>query len=125
MKHWSVVELGVVAMAEGKLRVDLAALASSAAHVDGQAEDLATAHLSSDNRIASAQAGWVGSSAASLAVKTEIWLQTSRRLVGRVGGHAIDLNSDGIAFADMEQENAESVRAVMSGIGGVAGSAGA
>ncbi|WP_165796359.1 WXG100 family type VII secretion target [Mycobacterium ahvazicum] len=111
-------------MADGKLEVDLEALASSAAHVGGQAEDLATAHLSSDNQIVSAQTGWVGSSAAALAVKTETWLETSRRLVGRVGGHAVDLNTDGITFATMEQENVEKVRAVIRGVGGIAGSAG-
>jgi uncharacterized protein YukE len=111
-------------MAEGKLQVDLEALAGSAAHVSRQAEDLATAHLSSDNRIAAAQPGWVGSSAAALNVKTEIWLETSRRLLGRVGGHAIELNSDGIGFATMEQENAGQLRAVKSGFEGTAGSAG-
>jgi hypothetical protein len=47
----------------GRLRLDLDALASSAAHVTGQGEELATAHLSSDNRIVAANSGWVGSSA--------------------------------------------------------------
>lgn len=44
----------------------LEALACSATHVTGQGEDLATAHLSSDNQIEAAQAGWVGTSATAL-----------------------------------------------------------
>ncbi|CAM3139315.1 WXG100 family type VII secretion target [Mycobacterium simiae] len=114
----------MVTMAEGRLQVNLDTLASSAAHVGGQAEDLATAHLSSDNQIVSAQAGWVGSSAAALSMKTETWLETSRRLVGRVGGHAVDLNTDGVTFATMEQENVGKVRAVVPGVDGIVGSAG-
>lgn len=105
----------------GKLQLDLEALASSAAHVSGQAEDLATAHLSSDNQIAAAQAGWVGSSAAALTIKTDAWLEESRRLVGRVGAHAMELHSDGIAFAGMEQDNGAKLRAVTSAPGGSAG----
>lgn len=47
----------------GVFRVGLESLASSASHVTGQGEDLASAHLSSDNPIVTAQSGWVGSSA--------------------------------------------------------------
>jgi uncharacterized protein YukE len=103
----------VVAMASGKMfRVDLEALASSAAQVSGHGEDLAAAHLSSDNRIAAAQPGWVGRSAAALDTKTARWLEISRRLLTRVGGHALDLNDDGIDFAAMERDNVEKSRAV-------------
>jgi uncharacterized protein YukE len=103
----------VVAMASGEMfRVDLEALASSAAQVSGQGEELAAAHLSSDNRIAAAQPGWVGSSAAALTTKTARWLETSRRLLSRVGGHALDLNGDGIDFAAMERDNVEKSCAV-------------
>jgi len=99
-------------MAAGeKLQVDLEALAGSAAQVTGQGEDLATAHLSSDNRIAAAQSGWVGASAAALDAKATTWLEISRRLLTRVGGHALDLNNDGIEFAALERENAEKLSA--------------
>jgi uncharacterized protein YukE len=87
-------------------RVDLEALAGSAAHVAGQGDDLATAHLASDNRIAGAESGWVGASAAALNMTAATWLQTSRRLLTRVGDHALDLNNDGIVFAAMETTNA-------------------
>ena len=70
-------------------RVDLEALAGSAAHVAGQGEDLASTHLASDNRIAGAEPGWVGASAAALSTTAAAWLQTSRRLLTRVGDHAL------------------------------------
>lgn len=101
---------------EGRLRVDLEALAGSAAQVSEQGEDLAGAHLSSDNRISAAQSGWVGDSAAALHIRTASWLETSRRLLTSVGDHALDLNNDGIDFAAMERDNAERSRAVGKGI---------
>lgn len=98
--------------ADNRLRVDLEALAGSAAHVAEQGEDLAAAHVSSDNRIADAQSGWVGDSAAALQVRTTTWLETSRRLLTKVGDHALNLNNDGIALAAMDGDNAEKLRAV-------------
>ncbi len=98
--------------AGGVPRVDLEALASSAAHVNAQGEDLATAHLSSDNRIVAAQSGWVGSSALALNAKTASWLETSRRLVTCVGDHGLKLSDDGHTFAEMERAHAEKLRAL-------------
>lgn len=92
--------------------VDLEALAGSAAHVAGQGDDLASAHLASDNRIAGAESGWVGASAAALSTTAAAWLQTSRRLLTRVGDHALELAGDGIVFAAMETENATTLGSV-------------
>lgn len=103
-------------MAAGKnSRLDIEALAGSAAQVAGQGDDLATAHLSSDNRIATAQSGWVGRSAAALQTRTAAWLETSRRLLANVGDHALTLNNDGISFSALERENVEKLRAVHLG----------
>ena len=99
-------------VAEGRLRVDLEALACSAAQVSAHGEDLASAHRSSDNRIAAAQRGWVGDSAAALHIRTARWLETSHSLLARVGEHALSLNNDGIGFAAMERDNVEKLRAV-------------
>lgn len=106
----------------GVLRVDLEALASSAAHVTGQGEDLATAQLSTDNRIIAAQSGWVRSSARGLNAKTAAWLETSRRLVTSVGDHATDLNNDGLSFAQMERDHIEKLQALHPAPEGLAGS---
>jgi uncharacterized protein YukE len=84
------------------LRVDLAALAAWAAYVSGLGEDLALAHLLSDNRIAAARSGWVGTSAVALDTTAAEWLQASRRLLRRLGDHALDLTDDGIQWAAAE-----------------------
>jgi WXG100 family type VII secretion target len=93
-------------------RIDLAALAASATHVAGLGEDLASAHVASDNRIAAAQSGWVGASAVALNTKAAEWLQDSRRLLGRLGDHAMDLTNDGMCFAAAEHASAETLRAL-------------
>lgn len=87
-------------------RVDLAAVAAAAAHIAGLGEDMATAHVLSDNRIAAAQAGWVGTSAAALDAAATEWSQTSRRLLTRLGDHASELADDGIALAAAETGSA-------------------
>jgi uncharacterized protein YukE len=102
----------VVVMGQGNFKVDLEALASSAAHVAGQGDDLASAHLSADNRMAAAQSGWVGESSAALRTRTAAWLATSRALITKVGDHALDLNNDGIAVSALESESADQLRAL-------------
>jgi uncharacterized protein YukE len=105
-----------MAMAASKnFRVDLAALAGSAAQVSAHGEDLASAHLSSDNRITTVQSGWVGVSAAALSIKTAAWLETSRGWLARVGAHALNLANDGIEFATLERDNMEKLRALGGG----------
>jgi uncharacterized protein YukE len=112
-----------VTVAADRLRLDFEALGSSAAHVTGQGEALASTHLASDNRTVAAQSGCVGSSSAALQAKTATWLEASRKLITRVGDHATDLNHDGIDFAAMEREHAEKLRALLSPADGVDGSA--
>jgi len=95
-------------------QVDLEVLACSAAHVVGQGEDLAASHLACDNRIAAACSGWVGASAAALGAATTNWLQTSRRLLARIGEHALDLANDGICVAAIDNANAAKLGAAGS-----------
>jgi uncharacterized protein YukE len=111
-----------VAAADG-LRVDLEALAHSAAHAHGQGEDLAIAHMSSNNRMEAAQPGWVGSSATALNARLTAWLATSQTLLTIVGEHALHLHNDAIDFAAMERENAEKLRALVGDASGVTGAA--
>jgi uncharacterized protein YukE len=88
-------------------RVDLAALAASAARLTGLGEDVAVAHLASDNRIAAAQSGWVGHSVTALNTKATEWFQVSRTLLATLGEHAVDLANDGILQAAADRESAE------------------
>jgi uncharacterized protein YukE len=101
--------------AQRTFRVDLAALAGSAAQVCAHGEDLASAHVSSDNRITNVQPGWVGASAAALSIKTAAWLETTRGLLARLGAHALDLHNDGIHFAARERDDVDRLRAVGDG----------
>jgi uncharacterized protein YukE len=101
-------------MAQPRFRADPAALADSAGQVTAQGEDLASAHLSSDNWMTNVQSGWVGASAAALSLKTAAWLETTRGLLTRLGEHALDLTNDGIAFAALERENIQKLRAAVS-----------
>jgi uncharacterized protein YukE len=102
-------------MAQPTFRVDLAALADSAAQVSAHADDLASAHVWSDNRMTEVQSGWVGASAVALSAKTATWLDTSRGLLARLGAHALDLTNDGIDIATIERDNADKLRAAGSG----------
>ena len=84
------------------LRVNLEHLATSAVQVTGHGEDLATSHLSVDNRIAAAQGGWTGRSAEALARRTPRWTENSTALVTQLGNHAEHLSSCGRAYSTME-----------------------
>jgi uncharacterized protein YukE len=95
-------------------RVDLAALAASAAQIAGLGEDVAIAHLASDNRIAAAQSGWVGASAIALNATAAQWLPASRRLLVRLGDHALDLTNDGMYFAAAEHVGTVQLRGLGS-----------
>jgi hypothetical protein len=68
--------------------------------------------VSSDNRIAAAQWGWVGNSALALSTKTETWLEDSRGLLSRIGEHALNMNNDGFDLSAAERDNVEKLRAV-------------
>jgi WXG100 family type VII secretion target len=101
------------------LRVNLEDMVGSALHVSGQGEDLAAAHLESDNQIESAHAGWQGTSAAAMSSKIAAWAQTSAQILGRVADHAQGLHMSAQAFADNEQENSQ----VLAELGTVAAQA--
>src|SRR5690242_13545544 len=94
------------------LRVNLEQLVTSAAQITGHGEDLATSHLSADNRLAAAQSGWTGRSAEALARRAALWAENSTQLVTRIGDHASDFYSCAQAFSAAEHGNAEKLKAV-------------
>jgi uncharacterized protein YukE len=96
-------------MMQPTFRVDLEVLADSAAQVSARGEDLANAHLVSDNQMTTVQSGWVGASAEALSAKTTTWLQASRAMLARIGAHALDLNNDAIEFAALERDNVQNL----------------
>ena len=72
------------------LRVDPLEVRMAADHVDVAAEGLRTAHGSALERMGTAEAGWIGSSATALAATATKWEQDSAahytELVGHVEG---------------------------------------
>jgi WXG100 family type VII secretion target len=89
------------------LRVNLEHLATSAVQVTGHGEDLATSHLSVDDRIAAAQGGWTGRSAQALARRTPQWTTNSTALVTQLGEHAHHLSTCGQAYTAMETHHTQ------------------
>jgi uncharacterized protein YukE len=89
------------------LRVNLENLATSAAQITDHGEDLASSHLSADNRIAAAQAGWTGRSAEALAQRAPRWAANSTALVTRMGDHADHFYTCGRAYSAMEDRHAQ------------------
>jgi uncharacterized protein YukE len=92
------------------LRVNLEHLSVSAAQITDRGEDLASSHLSADNRIAAAQAGWTGRSAEALAQRAPLWTANSTKLVTRMGDHASGFYSLGQALSAMEAINTETLK---------------
>lgn len=89
------------------LRVNLEDMVGSAVHVGGQGEDLAAAHLESDNLIESAQSGWQGTSAAAISTKMAAWSQTSSQILTRISDHAQGLHTAAQGFATNEEANSQ------------------
>ena len=84
------------------LQVNVEDVASSAVDVTGHGETLAAGHQQSDARIAAAEAGWQGSSAAALAARLDAWMS----------GHAQGLQDAAIRFTSFEEGRVQVMEAV-------------
>ena len=87
-------------------------LRSSAIVVAGHGEDLATSHTGSGGRIAAAESGWTGHSAAALSRLGAQWATRSRTLVGNIGGHADHLHTGAGLYVEQDQHGNRSLAAV-------------
>lgn len=90
-------------------RVSIEDLAASGVAVAGYGEDLAVAHAAADARIAAAQPGWQGRSAAALAVKAARWASISTELLARLSDHAQALHTGAAELWDHEQRSAQAL----------------
>lgn len=77
-------------------------LAAAAMQVTAHGENLAAEHMSSDSRIAAAQVGWAGTSAAAISSKIDQWTKTSATLVSRMSDHAQGMHTTAQAFVAHE-----------------------
>ena len=94
------------------LKVNLEAMVSSAIHVSGQGEDLAVGHTSTDARMAGAEVGWQGTSAAAMSAKLASWTTTSATLLSRISDHSQGLHSTAAGFSTHEEQSRAALQAV-------------
>ncbi|MFC3776422.1 WXG100 family type VII secretion target [Mycolicibacterium holsaticum] len=93
----------------GQLRANLAHLDASAVQADGQAAELATGHTCAHGQIESAQTGWTGRSAMSLAKRLVQWQAADAALQARVVEHGQALKCAATEYATTDQRSAEQV----------------
>lgn len=94
------------------LRVNVDDLTASGTLVSGHGETMATEHAAADGRIAGAQSGWQGVSAAALTAKSAAWSATTGALLTRMSDHAQGLHTGAQAYAEGEARSAEKMEEV-------------
>ena len=87
------------------LRVNIEDLSASGVAVTNHGEDLANTHAGADGRTEAAHAGWRGASAAAMAARSAIWLETTNTLLSQMADHAQGLHTGAQAFAETEADN--------------------
>ncbi|ODQ90999.1 hypothetical protein BHQ17_16910 [Mycolicibacterium holsaticum] len=100
---------GILKRMSGQLRANLVHLDASAAQADGQAAELATGHTCAHGQIESAQTGWTGRSATSLAKRLVQWQAADAALQARVVEHGQALKCAATEYATTDQRSAEQV----------------
>lgn len=96
----------------GHLRANLSHLNASAVQADGQAAELATGHTSAHGQIESAQTGWTGRSALSMAKRLAQWQAADAALQARVVEHGEALKCAATEYGETDQHSAEQVEQV-------------
>jgi uncharacterized protein YukE len=101
-----------------KLRVNPTALSQAGNDVANHGEDLLARQQASHGAAASAQSGWVGSSARALSNLLDGWETTTDAHFRRFGKHSTDMHFAAVDFADTEDRNTEALRRVGEAAGG-------
>lgn len=94
------------------VRVDPADLATSAVMVQGHAEDVQVGHGAANTRMAAAQPGLVGLSAAAIGAKVAQWQAVTEALYARLVSHGEALAGSAAGFAFTEDHNMQAVASV-------------
>ncbi|MGB3485287.1 MAG: WXG100 family type VII secretion target [Mycobacterium sp.] len=92
------------------LKVSIEDLVASGVAVTGHGENVAAKHCTADSRIESAQGGWQGQSAASMALRMAAWSITTTTLLTRLSDHAQGLHTCAQEFCSMEERHAEALK---------------
>ena len=100
-----------------ELRVDPLEVRMAADHVDVAAEGLRTAHGSALERMGTAQAGWIGSSAAALAATATKWEQDSAAHYTELVGHVEGFRSAAAQYVSTDNQESTEIDAAGSNLG--------
>lgn len=96
------------------LRVDPVDVRFAGEQVDAHAGDFATGHAAAHERIAAAQSGFVGDSAAALAELTAHWQEETARHHRELCGHADNLRTAGVEYETTDTDAATKLDAAAS-----------
>lgn len=94
------------------VRVDTWQLLQSACRVDATADDLRARHTSALGRVAAAQVGWVGSSAAALADRAQRWEEESSAHYAEILAHGEHLRAAAECYVDSDDDSGLDIDAV-------------
>ncbi|GAA1218535.1 WXG100 family type VII secretion target [Mycolicibacterium alvei] len=94
-----------------ELRVDPTAVSAAADRIDAAADGLRAAHAAVHERIAAAQAGWVGTSAAALSGATAKWQEQSAASYTEMIEHATDYRTAAASYTSTDEGEAADVEA--------------
>ncbi|MCV7288203.1 WXG100 family type VII secretion target [Mycolicibacterium wolinskyi] len=100
-----------------ELQVDAVAVSTAAGRIDTAADGLRAAHAAVHDRIAAAQAGWVGSSAAALAGATAKWQEQSSARYTEMIRHAADYRTAAANYTSTDESEAADVEAKAAAMG--------
>lgn len=100
-----------------KLSVDVEALHMAASHVDVAADDLRRAHSDANDRIGTAQAGWIGASGAALAAAATHWEHESAQWYAHLAEHASNFRSAGTQYTTTDQEAGAAITKIADTLG--------
>jgi len=91
------------------LGVNSVDLNAAAGEVDTAADDLAVQHASAHERVAAAQAGWIGASAAALAARVAQWEEETVDHYTELVTHSDHLRSAAADYADTDADAASGI----------------
>ncbi len=103
------------------LGVDTVALHASAGAVDATADDFRLGHATAHTRMAAAQGGWIGASAAALAAKTAEWETDTDEHYADLVSRGHQMRSASAQYADTDATASSAVDAAASRLVGEMG----
>jgi WXG100 family type VII secretion target len=108
--------VGLIWMGED-LRVDPLEVRIAADHVDVAADGLKTDHGSAQERIGTAQAGWIGTSGTALSQLATKWEQDSATHYTELVGHVEGFQSAAAQYVGTDKQGSDEIDSAASNLG--------